>query len=174
MPLALQSCVDAGPIGAYDCACWGLWCLSFVWEHTADLQKVAFAREMKRQGLRKRVCDWGNTHSLIVRYFWEALFMDAMQVYGITAGIRITLASGWSGLRYPLGASQHCGVWSTTLTKQTNAAKSTEPKMRSIIEEAGTISFLSMFTIITSLHLCVRAWLGLCACSQFLPRCTFV
>lgn len=59
VPLALQSTGNAGPMNLVECAGWCLWCSSFVWEHTSDLQKAAFGQAMKKQGLRGKVCDFG-------------------------------------------------------------------------------------------------------------------
>jgi steroid 5-alpha reductase family enzyme len=59
MPLALQSCVPAGPMTRFELLSWCMWCASFVWEHVSDLQKLAFGRAMKKQGLRGKVCDFG-------------------------------------------------------------------------------------------------------------------
>jgi len=59
VPLALQSCVDAGPFQLWEGCSWALWASAFVLEHKSDLQKMAFGQAMKKQGLRKQVCDWG-------------------------------------------------------------------------------------------------------------------
>ena len=59
VPLALQSCVTDVPLQLTDWLGWGIWAGSFVWEHTADIQKLSFGRAMRAKGLRKQVCDWG-------------------------------------------------------------------------------------------------------------------
>merc|ERR1712217_255669 len=79
VPLALQSCVRAGPLQLTEIISWALWASSFVWEHTSDLQKLAFTQAMKKQGLRKKVCDYGLwNYSRHPNYFGEWMVWVAL------------------------------------------------------------------------------------------------
>lgn len=43
----------------WELASWVLWMASFAWEHIADMQKLNFGKECKKQGLKRRVCNVG-------------------------------------------------------------------------------------------------------------------
>ena len=86
VPMALQSCVDPGPMTLADAVGWALWAASFVFEHTADLQKLAFGLNMKRQGLRKQVCNVGLwRHSRHPNYFGEWMVWVALAIASLPA-----------------------------------------------------------------------------------------
>eukprot|EP00450_Noctiluca_scintillans_P000160 CAMPEP_0194497154 /NCGR_PEP_ID=MMETSP0253-20130528/14188_1 /TAXON_ID=2966 /ORGANISM="Noctiluca scintillans" /LENGTH=325 /DNA_ID=CAMNT_0039338631 /DNA_START=60 /DNA_END=1038 /DNA_ORIENTATION=+ len=87
VPLALQSCVGGlGAPRAIEVLSWLLWGSSFVWEHTSDLQKLAFARDMKKKGLKKQVCDYGFwNYSRHPNYFGEWMVWVALALASIPA-----------------------------------------------------------------------------------------
>lgn len=79
VPLALQTSIRAGPLQLGEVLSWTLWVSSFIWEHMSDLQKVAFAQAMKKQGLRKKVCDYGFwKYSRHPNYFGEWMVWVAL------------------------------------------------------------------------------------------------
>ena len=89
VPLALQSCVGGvGAPRAIEVFSWLLWGSSFVLESVADVQKLAFAQEMKKKGLRKQVCNkglWNYTRH--PNYFgewmvWVALALGSSPSFG--------------------------------------------------------------------------------------------
>merc|ERR1712032_1408621 len=74
---------------------WGLWAASFVWEHASDLQKVAFGREMKKQGLRKQVCNFGLwNYTRHPNYFGEWMVWVALALASIPSMLQFKRDAG--------------------------------------------------------------------------------
>lgn len=86
VPLALQSCTKVGSVQLIEVVGWLLWGSAFVWEHTSDLQKLAFGIAMKRKGLRGKVCDWGFwNYTRHPNYFGEWMVWVALTLATVPA-----------------------------------------------------------------------------------------
>lgn len=132
VPLALQSCIKVGSPQFLDSFAWLLWVASFVWEHTSDLQKVAFGRAMRKKGLRRKVCDFGFwNYSRHPNYFGEWMVW-----------VSLTLASLPSLLQFLKD------------TAGTEGQAAQVPRWSRI----GTV--LSLLTVPASMYLCLVHWTG--------------
>lgn len=86
VPLALQSSIKVGQPQVLDALAWLLWVGFFVWEHTSDLQKVAFGQAMKKQGLRGKVCRSGLwNYSRHPNYFGEWMVWVSLTLASLPA-----------------------------------------------------------------------------------------
>jgi len=80
MPMMLQtSGYLTGPLTLLEMSGWILWILSLVFEHTADQQKLNFARECKEKKVRDAVCDVGlRRYSRHPNYFGEWMVWNSL------------------------------------------------------------------------------------------------
>merc|ERR1712215_36718 len=82
LPMMLQSFgYMRGPLTMLEICGWALWFLSLVFEHTADQQKLNFARECKEKKVRDAVCDVGLwRYSRHPNYFGEWMVWNSLVI----------------------------------------------------------------------------------------------
>jgi len=75
VPLMLQTCTPLAPaLTPLEAAAWLVWLAALLVEHRADLQKKAFARQCKKDGVKDAVCEVGLwRYSRHPNYFCEWL-----------------------------------------------------------------------------------------------------
>eukprot|EP00927_Polykrikos_kofoidii_P070751 TRINITY_DN67144_c0_g1_i1.p1 TRINITY_DN67144_c0_g1~~TRINITY_DN67144_c0_g1_i1.p1 ORF type:complete len:355 (+),score=39.37 TRINITY_DN67144_c0_g1_i1:73-1137(+) len=132
VPLALQSCVNAGQHRFIEVVGWSLWIASFAWEHASDLQKVAFGRAMKQQGLRKKVCNFGLwNYSRHPNYFGEWMVWVSLALASLPAFQRF-----WND----------------------NSGQKDKQVGNSVLSRLGMA--LSLLSVPTSMYICLVHWTG--------------
>merc|ERR1719391_1231824 len=91
LPLMLQSNgYLTGPLTTLEIVGWFLWCSSLIWEHQADMQKLEFARNSKKTGIRSSVCDvglWGYCRH--PNYFGEWMVWNSLILTTIPSSLQL-------------------------------------------------------------------------------------
>jgi steroid 5-alpha reductase family enzyme len=73
-----------------------IWMGAFVMESVADMQKLAFLREMKQRGLRNQVCNVGLwRYSRHPNYFAEWMVWNALVIAAIPSWLARSAQDGW-------------------------------------------------------------------------------
>ncbi|MDX2219086.1 MAG: DUF1295 domain-containing protein [Burkholderiales bacterium] len=73
-----------------------IWIGAFVMESVADMQKLAFLREMKRQNLKNQVCNVGLwRYSRHPNYFAEWMVWNALVIAAIPSWLARSAQDGW-------------------------------------------------------------------------------
>jgi len=130
VPLMLQSAgYLTGSLTLVEMVGWGLWCASLAWEHTADMQKLSFAKECKKSGRKGGVCniglwqycrhpnyfgEWMVWNSLVLASLPSAMAMFNIETFmlvkiGLTLGLVQVSQAMYNCLVYYTGAipSEH-------------------------------------------------------------------
>jgi len=89
LPLMLQSNgYLTGPLTILEIFGWFLWCSSLIWEHQADMQKLEFARNSKKTGIRSSVCNVGLwKYCRHPNYFGEWMVWNSLILTSIPSSI---------------------------------------------------------------------------------------
>merc|ERR1719422_278559 len=69
---------------------WFLWCSSLIWEHQADMQKLEFARNSKKTGIRSSVCNVGLwKYCRHPNYFGEWMVWNSLILTSIPSSLQL-------------------------------------------------------------------------------------
>eukprot|EP01135_Chromosphaera_perkinsii_P006916 Nk52_evm4s628 gene=Nk52_evmTU4s628 len=104
-----------GPIQPIEIFGWALWLMALGFEHTADMQKLAFAQKCKREKIKNAVCNVGLwNYSRHPNYFGEWMVWNSLIITSIpslmalwesnqeTQGAKITLSLGLVYISYAM------------------------------------------------------------------------